>query len=67
MIAGFIILLYNSARRHREPYVKRAADAGAASAEAAAEQSPAANDDVSAPAGDNIDQTDTVQEENNDA
>ena len=67
MIAGFIILLYNSARRHREPYVKRAAAAGAASAEAAAEQSPAANDDVSAPAGDNIDQTDTVQEENNDA
>ena len=67
MIAGFIILLYNSARRHREPYVKRAAAAGAASAEAAEEQSPAANDDVSAPAGDNIDQTDTVQEENNDA
>ena len=67
MIAGFIILLYNSARRHREPYVKRAAAAGAASAEAAAEQSPAANDDVSAPAGDNINQTDTVQEENNDA
>ena len=67
MIAGFIILLYNSARRHREPYVKRAAAAGAASAEAAAEELSAANDDVSAPAGDNIDQTDTVQEENNDA
>ena len=68
MIAGFIILLYNSARRHREPYVKRAAAAGAAvSAGAAAEELSAANDDVSAPAGDNIDQTDTVQEENNDA
>ena len=62
MIAGFIILLYNSARRHREPYVLRAA-----AAEAAAEESPAANEDGSAPAGDNIDQTDTVQEENNDA
>ena len=68
MIAGFIILLYNSARRHREPYVKRAAAAGAAAgAAAAAEESPAANEDGSAPAGDNIDQTDTVQEENNDA
>ena len=67
MIAGFIILLYNSARRHREPYVKRAAAAGAASAEAAAEELSAANEDGSAPAGDNIDQTDTVQEENNDA
>ena len=68
MIAGFIILLYNSARRHRTPYVLRAAAAeAAASAEAAAEESPAANEDGSAPAGDNIDQTDTVQEENNDA
>ena len=67
MIAGFIILLYNSARRHREPYVKRAAAGAAVSAEAAAEELSAANDDVSAPAGDNIDQTDTVQEENNDA
>ena len=67
MIAGFIILLYNSARRHREPYVKRAAAGAAVSAEAAAEELSAANDDVSAPAGDNRDQTDTVQEENNDA
>ena len=68
MIAGFIILLYNSARRHREPYVKRAAAAGAAAgAAAAAEELSAANEDGSAPAGDNIDQTDTVQEENNDA
>ena len=68
MIAGFIILLYNAARRHREPYVKRAAAAGAAAgAAAAAEELSAANEDGSAPAGDNIDQTDTVQEENNDA
>ena len=68
MIAGFIILLYNSARRHREPYVKRAAAAeAAAGAAAAAEELSAANEDGSAPAGDNIDQTDTVQEENNDA
>ena len=68
MIAGFIILLYNSARRHREPYVLRAAAAeAAAGAAAAAEELSAANEDGSAPAGDNIDQTDTVQEENNDA
>lgn len=65
MIAGFIILLYNSARRHREPYVKRAA--AAVGAGAAVEELSAANEDGSAPAGDNIDQTDTVQEENNDA
>ena len=39
----------------------------AAGAAAAAEELSAANEDGSAPAGDNIDQTDTVQEENNDA
>ena len=115
MIAGLIILLYNSARRHREPYVLRAAAAAAAPAAQAAdtaaeapaegaESEPAETAEAAAPAaetaeaaaapetgtaaeagpvetensadepdsdsahkGDNIDKTESAQEENKNA